>query len=116
MSTATLRRARPTTGGHAVPKTSTDASRPRSRERVKSIVLGVTGTLGLLCILWVAFSLVFGFSAIVFKTGSMAPTLPTGSIAFERPIAAADIARGDIVTVPVPGQALPVTHRVVKVE
>jgi signal peptidase I len=78
-------------------------------------VLAVAGCLGMLCILWLIASLVFGFSAIVFKTGSMAPTMPTGSVALEQPISAANIRVGDVVTVPVPGQVLPVTHRVVKV-
>lgn len=115
MSSATLTSDRPTLGEQAQPKEKVRQARPHKHGRAKSIVLGATGTLGMLCILWLVVCLVFGFSAIVFKTGSMAPTLPTGSIALERPIAAADITKGDVVTVPVPGQALPVTHRVVRV-
>jgi signal peptidase len=69
----------------------------------------------MLCILWVIVALAFGLTAIVFKTGSMAPTIPTGSLAITRPITAADIRIGEVVTVPVPGQVLPVTHRVVSV-
>jgi signal peptidase len=116
-ATTTVRHARPPRGGHALAtkKTSEAPISAPARGRAKSIVLAVAGVLGMLCILWLIVSLVFGFSAIVFKTGSMAPTMPTGSVALERPIAAADIRVGDVVTVPVPGQVLPVTHRVVKV-
>ena len=117
MSTATVRHARSTRSGHAVTEQNprhgvASASR---RDRVKSVVLGVAGISGMLCILWVIIALAFGLTAIVFKTGSMAPTIPTGSLAITRPIAAADIRTGDVVTVPVPGQVLPVTHRVVSV-
>lgn len=113
MSSATLTSDRPTLGEQAQPKEKVRQARPHKHGRAKSIVLGATGTLGMLCILWLVVCLVFGFSAIVFKTGSMAPSLPTGSVALERPIAAADITRAEVVTVPVPGQTLPVTHRVV---
>lgn len=52
-------------------------------------------------------------SLIMFKTGSMSPTIPTGSVAVVQEINADEIAVGDIVTVDRPGQ-LPVTHRVIE--
>lgn len=53
-------------------------------------------------------------SLIMFKTGSMSPTIPTGSVAVVREISADRIEIGDVVTVDRPGE-LPVTHRVVEI-
>jgi signal peptidase len=50
-------------------------------------------------------------------SGSMAPTIPTGAMIFDREVAAADLAPGDIVTFHPPGHADKlVSHRVVRVE
>lgn len=51
---------------------------------------------------------------IMFKTGSMSPTIPTGSVAVVKQISADEIRVGDVVTVDRPGR-LPVTHRVIEV-
>ncbi|WP_347238306.1 signal peptidase I [Dietzia sp. B19] len=51
---------------------------------------------------------------IMFKTGSMSPTIPTGSVAVVKEISADEIRVGDVVTVDRPGR-LPVTHRVIEV-
>lgn len=50
---------------------------------------------------------------IMFKTGSMSPTIPTGSVAVVKEISADEIHVGDVVTVDREGQ-LPVTHRVIE--
>jgi signal peptidase len=57
-------------------------------------------------------ALVLQLSLIMFKTGSMSPGIPAGSLALVREIPAAEARVGDVVTVERPGQ-LPVTHRVV---
>lgn len=50
-------------------------------------------------------------------SGSMEPTIPVGSMIFDREIAAADLTRGDVVTFHPPGQADKlVSHRIVRVE
>lgn len=54
-------------------------------------------------------------SLIMFKTGSMAPTIPAGSVALVREIPASQIEVGEIVTVDREGK-MPVTHRVMSVE
>jgi signal peptidase len=117
MTIATLRDVRSASSGHPLQdqENQGNASAHTAQGRVKSIVLAVAGVGGLLCIVWLIAALVFGLSVIVFKTGSMAPTMPTGSAAITRSVVAADIRVGDVVTVPVPGDALPVTHRVVSI-
>lgn len=97
----------------------TRPARPQRAGRLgralKEIVLTVVGLVGLLAIVWLACATLFGLSIVVFKTGSMAPTIPTGSAAVVREVAAADIVVGDVVTVQREGSSLPVTHRVVSI-
>jgi signal peptidase len=69
---------------------------------------------GAICIVVVLAALVFNVTLIMFKTGSMEPTIPTGSLAVVQRIPASQVTVGDIVTVDRPGQ-LPVTHRVTSV-
>jgi signal peptidase len=89
--------------------------RPSTRHPIKDAVLTLAGLCGLLCLLWVGASLAFGVSIVVFTTGSMAPTMPTGSAALVRPVAAADLSVGDVVTVQREGTRLPITHRIVSI-
>jgi signal peptidase len=69
---------------------------------------------GAICIVVVMAAVFFNVTLIMFKTGSMEPTIPTGSLAIVHKIPASEVAVGDIVTVDRPGQ-LPVTHRVTSV-
>lgn len=75
------------------------------------VLLTAAAGVGLLCILAVPLALWFGIGFTMFSTGSMAPTIPAGSVAVVREIPASDVAVGDVVTVERPGE-LPVTHRV----
>ncbi|WP_437582596.1 signal peptidase I [Paramicrobacterium sp. CJ85] len=79
------------------------------------MLLNVAAVAGVICIVLVALSVVFHISLIMFKTGSMTPTIPQGSVAVVREIPASDIAVGDVVTVDREGK-LPITHRVTSVE
>ena len=55
----------------------------------------------------------FSYQALVVRSGSMSPTIPTGSIVFYRPIQAADVKKGDVIVFSEPGQPnTKVTHRV----
>jgi signal peptidase I len=57
------------------------------------------------------------YQALVVRSGSMAPTIPTGSIVFYRKIAADKVKVGDIIVFDRPGVANEkITHRVFKVE
>lgn len=70
---------------------------------------------GALCIALVVLAQVFSISLIMFKTGSMSPTIPAGSVALVREIPAGEVSIGDVITVDRPGD-LPVTHRVTAIE
>lgn len=102
---------------------STDAfdvtERQRPRRSVTSIIgntlLNLAAVGGVLCIVLVILASCFDITLIMFKTGSMSPTIPTGSLALVREIPASNVAIGDVVTIDRPGQ-LPVTHRVTSVE
>lgn len=78
------------------------------------VLLWVASVGGAICILVVIAAIGFHITLIMFKTGSMEPTIPTGSLAVVHEIPASDIRVGDIVTVDRPGE-LPVTHRVTSV-
>jgi signal peptidase len=81
---------------------------------LRSTLLNLAAAGGAVCIVLVVLALVFHITLIMFKTGSMAPEIPAGSLAVVREIPAADARVGQIVTVDRPGE-LPVTHRVVRV-
>lgn len=85
-------------------------------ERLRDVVITVLGLVGIVTIAWLGASWLFGLSVIVFMTGSMAPTMPTGSAAIVQTVAAADLAEGDVVTVARPDSGVPVTHRIVGIE
>ena len=91
-------------------------SQPSGAARVVAIVritlLDIAAVLGSLCIVLVVLALVFNVSLIMFKTGSMAPQIPTGSLAVVKQIPAQDARVGQVVTVSRPGE-LAITHRVV---
>lgn len=82
---------------------------------VRNTLLNVAAAGGALCIVLVACAFFFHITLIMFKTGSMSPTIPAGSLAVVREIPATDVEVGDVVTVDRPGK-LPVTHRVVSIE
>jgi signal peptidase len=84
---------------------------------IKSALLGLLGVLGSLGLIWFALSLTFGLSITIFLTGSMAPTLPAGAAAVVvNDVPAAELEIGDIVTVPRPGEEIPVTHRIIAID
>ena len=83
--------------------------------RLGGALLNLAALGGVVCIVLVILSAVFNISLIMFKTGSMSPTIPAGSLAVVREISAREIAVGDVVTVDRDGM-LPVTHRVTSVE
>ncbi|GAA4282498.1 hypothetical protein GCM10022261_00290 [Brevibacterium daeguense] len=90
--------------------------RSRIGSRIADLLLTVLAFAGAWCIVLVILGLIFDVSIMMFRTGSMSPTIPAGSIAFVREIPATEISEGDIVTVDRGEDILPVTHRVVEIE
>lgn len=81
---------------------------------IGSSLLNIAALGGLVCIVLVMLAFFFNITLIMFKTGSMSPTIPTGSLAVVREIPASEIKVGDVLTVDRSGK-LPVTHRVTSV-
>ncbi|MFE4080873.1 signal peptidase I [Paenarthrobacter sp. YIM B13468] len=91
-------------------------SRPRFRpgrfeHRLRETLLNLAAAGGTVCLIAVVLAVAFNITLILFKTGSMSPTIPAGSLAVVREIPAAEIKIGDVVTVDRPGK-LPITHRI----
>ncbi|MFJ4208815.1 signal peptidase I [Paenarthrobacter sp. NPDC089675] len=86
-------------------------SRPSFAGRARELLLNLAAAGGAACILVVIAAVLFNVSLVLFKTGSMSPTIPAGSLAVVRGIPASEIRVGDVVTVERPGK-LPITHRV----
>lgn len=98
------------------PIVGADIAPPRRRSawsRIEDWLLTILASLGVICIVATVAAFALNISLIMFKTGSMSPTIPTGSLAVVKQIPASDIAVGDVTTVPRGEGQLPVTHRVV---
>lgn len=78
-------------------------------------LLNVLAALGVVCIVLVILSFVFNVSIMMFRTGSMSPTITAGSIAFVHEVPAEEMEVGDIVTADRGEGVLPVTHRVTSI-
>lgn len=101
--------------------------RPRRRRRtdglalriwipIRSALLTGAAALGVLSIIAFALMMLLGLRPEIIISGSMEPTIPTGSLAFARSVDADVVKEQDIVTVPRNfGDGL-VTHRVVGID
>ena len=99
---------------------SPDQTSPRTSTRtlwarIEDGFLSVLAVLGVVCIIATIAAFSLNISLIMFKTGSMSPTIPTGSLAVVKQIPASEIRVGDVTTVSRGEGRLPVTHRVVSV-
>ena len=90
------------------------AARSTGAWRLADAALTLAAIGGVICIAAVIAATFFDITLIMFKTGSMSPTIPTGSLAIVREIPASEAAVGDVVTVDRPN-LLPITHRVTSV-
>ncbi|WP_418909074.1 signal peptidase I [Glutamicibacter endophyticus] len=80
---------------------------------LRSAVLWIGAALGTLCLVLFIAGLLFGIRPQAVLSGSMEPTLPTGSLILVRPVPVSEVSAGQIVTVPLPDGHGTVTHRVV---
>lgn len=87
----------------------------RIRHYLTETLLWAAAALGLVAIVLVFCAYFFNMSIILFRTGSMEPTIPAGSAALVQEIEASEVEVGDVLTVERPGD-MPVTHRVTSVE
>lgn len=81
---------------------------------LREALLTLAAVGGVICIILTILAFTGGYSLIMFKTGSMSPTIPAGSVALVQRIPASEIRVDDVVTVDRAGQ-LPITHRVTNV-
>ncbi|MGW9159436.1 MULTISPECIES: hypothetical protein [unclassified Microbacterium] len=86
----------------------------RTSRLVRDVVLAMAAIGGAACIVFAVLAFTGGYSLMMFKTGSMSPTIPAGSVALVQRVPASDIVVGDVVTVDRAG-TLPITHRVTSV-
>lgn len=89
-------------------------ARSRPGRAVADALLWIAAVGGAICIVLVVLAVTAQITLIMFRTGSMSPTIPAGSVAVVQRVPAADIATGDVVTVD-RADALPITHRVTSV-
>lgn len=82
--------------------------------RLADVLLWIAAIAGGVCILLVVLALTSNISLMMFRTGSMAPTIPAGAVAVVQSVPATEIEIGDVVTVDRSGD-LPVTHRVTSI-
>lgn len=94
--------------------TATADTRP-GRGRAKEIALNLGAIAGLICIVATVVSLIFGIKPLVFRSGSMAPAIPTGALALAKTVPAADLAVGDVISVD-NAQGVRITHRVIELQ
>lgn len=84
------------------------------RRRAGELLLTLGASLGVASVLLAASAMFFGVQPLIFRSGSMSPTISTGSLALAREVPADEIRVGDVVSVPGP-DGRRVTHRVEKV-
>lgn len=82
---------------------------------IREIALTLLALGGAACIVLTVMAFAGGYSLIMFKTGSMAPTIPAGSVALVHQVAASELSVGDVVTID-RENALPVTHRITAID
>lgn len=82
---------------------------------LREIGLTVVALLGVAVLAAALAAVAFDVRVLVFRSGSMAPTIDTGDLGISRAVPAADIERGDVVTVTAASGAT-LTHRVVGID
>ncbi|WP_433584666.1 signal peptidase I [Microbacterium hydrocarbonoxydans] len=90
------------------------SSRRGPAKVLADLLLWIAAIGGVICIVLVILAYTAGITLIMFKTGSMSPTIPAGSVAVVQRIPASEIEVGDVVTVDREGE-LPITHRVTSI-
>ncbi|GAA4476525.1 hypothetical protein GCM10023190_14200 [Enteractinococcus fodinae] len=87
----------------------------RFATRLGDILLGLLSVGGAISIILVILGFSMNISIMMFRTGSMHPTISAGDIALVKEIPATEMQEGDIITVDRGAGLLPVTHRVTEI-
>ena len=87
----------------------------RAQFLAREVVLWVGAVTGLLCLTAAALAVFAGVTPLIFRSGSMSPDIPTGSLALAHAVPASEVAVGDVVSVP-RADGVRVTHRVVETD
>lgn len=85
-----------------------------NRSRWGNVALNVGALAGVICMILAAASMMFGITPLIFRSGSMAPEISTGSLALARTVDASEVRTGDVIAVTDSG-GTSITHRVVSV-
>jgi len=83
-------------------------------QRLKEVALTAGALGGLTCIAFAICAVTLSLTPLIVLSGSMEPTVTTGSLLITRTTPASDLMRGDVVTVPRRDRTL-VTHRIVQI-
>lgn len=84
----------------------------RPRDQLREIALTAGAVLGAVCLLAAVAAAVLDVRPLVFRSGSMSPAIPTGSLALAHTVDADRVAVGDVVSV-IDSTGSRVSHRVV---
>ena len=102
------------------PRLRDRSSRPRRRGSVlpaiQNALVWLLGIIGAIAIAWLLASWIFGLHLVILTTGSMSPAMPPGTAVIERTTDAADLAVGDVVSVPRAHDGQLVTHRIIGID
>ncbi|QGH68627.1 signal peptidase I [Pseudactinotalea sp. HY158] len=88
---------------------------PTLRDRAGGLLLNLAAIAGAVIAVLAIAGISLNISIVLFRTGSMGPSIPAGAVALVREVPAAGIEMGDVVTVEREAGQLPVTHRVIEV-
>lgn len=87
-------------------------ARPRA---LRELALTIGAVVGVVCIVAAVASMLFGITPLVFRSGSMSPTIGTGALGLAQTVPAGEIREGDVVSI-VNDSGTRITHRVVSTE
>lgn len=95
--------------------TAPKTPRPGLMHICREVLLTTGAILGAICIILTIASLIWDVKPLVFRSGSMSPTIETGALAFSKPVAASELGVGDVVSVETTNDGR-VTHRITQID
>lgn len=87
----------------------------RNLSRFQNNLLTLGALIGTLCLVFAIAAVLTGAKPLVFRSGSMAPDIPTGALGISVPVEAQSIQPGDVISVENTA-GVRITHRVVKAD